>query len=177
MSSIKRTQFAQAAFDFAGYFTATFSSLQVAGSAVRRPVLVAPQEMSTAGGRKAKQHIVLQADGGAVNAVTVGWIDLSVGQTCLRTYGCLQQMHAQRFGARPFDLDPQSYQAFFDRACQFFSSQGMRVQIETQSELAATAPKAASGSKNLILVIVVVLALFAIVAIAGLGWVYIHYFR
>ena len=176
--AIKRTQIAQAAFDFAGYFTATFGAYQVAGAPPRRPALVAPQDMSTAGGKKAKQHIVLKPDVGGAAVLTVGWIDLAHGETCLRTYGCLREMHVQRFGSQPFDLDAQAYQAFFDQAHQFFTRQGMRLQIEAQSAMAARpTPSPSSSSKTVILAVAAVLALFAILALGALGWAYIHYFR
>lgn len=177
MSTIKRTQIAQAAFDFAGYFTATFSSFRVGGASVRRPALVAPQDMSTSGGKKAKQHIVLQPETPGAPVLTVGWIDLSNGQMCLRTYGCLQEMHAQRFGKQPFDLDPQTYQAFFDQANQFFARQGMRVQIEAQSAITAPPASKSSGTKTILLAVVGVAAVLAILGFGVLGWVYIHYFR
>ncbi len=174
--AVKRTQIAQAAFDFAGYFAATFGAYRVGGTVPRRPALVAPQDMSTSGGKKAKQHIVLKPEAAGASVLTVGWIDLAHGESCLRTYGCLREMHVQRFGNQPFDLDPQAYQGFYDMAHQFFTRQGMRLQIEAQSALPAPAASSTSN-RNLVLTVVAVLALFGIVAIGVLGWAYIHYFR
>jgi len=179
MSTIKRTQIAQAAFDFAGFFQATFGGIPVGTAVPRRPTLVAPQEMSTAGGKKAKQHIVLQPQNPAASALTIGWLDLSNGAANLRTYGRLHQLHAQRFGRQPFDLEPESYQAFFNGAHQFFSKQGIRVEVEEPEGGAAGAVevKAQAGGNNTLYIILGVVAVLGILGLGAAGWMYINYLR
>lgn len=175
MADFKRTQVAQAAFDFAGYFTATFGAFQIGGSVIRSPVLVAPQDMSTGGGKKALQHIILQGPVTGVPTVTVGWIDLAQSTMMMRTYGCLVQLHQARFGNRPFDLDPITYQSFFDRANEWFASQGMRMQVEDRSALPAPAPAPAGSSKALLIGAVVALAIFGLVASVAFVLLYLRH--
>jgi len=60
MSAIRRTHFAQTAFDYARVFEEHFGGTQLGGACVRRPHLGAPEGMSTDGGRLARQHITLR---------------------------------------------------------------------------------------------------------------------
>lgn len=180
MSNIKRTQFAQAAFDYSTYFAATFASTQVGGACVRRPHLVAPDGMSTVGGKLVRQHITLRPETEGFATLTIGAVDVSKGAATIRTYGYLLRAHQARFGSRPFDLDSVSYQSFLDLAQQFFARQGMRVDIETEQSLPQQLPQAGapkSSNKSIILAIVAVLFLGLLAAVAVAGFIYIRYFH
>lgn len=128
----KRTQVAQSAFDFSRYFSGIFDGVRVAGAAPRRPVLVAPEGMSTAGGKRARQSIVLQPDDPMNAAVTVGWVDVGERQAMLRTHTALETLHRERFRGRPFDVDRASYATFFEQAKSFLMSCGFDVKVEAE---------------------------------------------
>jgi hypothetical protein len=136
----KRTQVAQSAFDFARYFSSVFDSVRVLGSTQRRPRLVTPEGMSTAGGKRARQSIVLQPDDPAGTALTVGWVDIGERRALLRTHGCLEALHFERFKNRPFDMDRASYAGFFDQVKSFFDSCGLAVTVEGEPGTASVPP-------------------------------------
>ncbi|HNS97285.1 MAG TPA: hypothetical protein PLJ27_12705 [Polyangiaceae bacterium] len=171
MSNIKRTQFAQAAFDYATYFTATFGRTQIGGGCIRRPHLVAPDGMSTAGGKLIRQHIVLRPDVPAFSTLTVGAVDVAKGAATLRTFGYLRHAHQARFGSRPFDLDGVGYQTFFSQAQEFFARQGMRVDVETEANVpksdVPTAPPDRAKTTILVVITLVVLVILSAVAVGG----------
>ena len=130
----KRTQVAQSAFDFSRYFSGIFNGVRVAGGAPRRPTLVAPEGMSTAGGKRARQSLVLQPDDATSMAVTVGWVDVGERRGMIRTHVALLALHRERFGGRPFDVDPTSYEVFFEQARSFLQSCGFNVKVENDAE-------------------------------------------
>lgn len=126
----KRTQVAQSAFDFSRYFSGIFDGVRVAGATPRRPVLVAPEGMSTSGGKRARQSIVLQPDDTMNAAVTVGWVDVGERQSMLRSHVALETIHRERFRGRAFDVDRASYATFFEQAKSFLQSCGFEVKVE-----------------------------------------------
>lgn len=128
----KRTQVAQSAFDFSRYFSGIFDAVRVAGAAPRRPVLVAPEGMSTSGGKRARQSIVLQPDDAMHAAITVGWVDVGERQAMMRSHGALDSIHRERFRGRAFDLEPTSYATFFEQAKSFLMSCGFEVKVEAE---------------------------------------------
>lgn len=178
MSNIKRTQFAQAAFDYSTYFAATFANTRIGGGCVRRPHLVAPEGMSTSGGKLVRQHITLRPEVDGFAVLTIGAVDVSKGVATLRTYAYLQRAHQARFGSRPFDLDGAGYQNFFSQAQEFFARQGMRVDFESEAAVPPPAPTAQkpSNTKTIILALVAVFALGMLALIAIGGFVYIRYY-
>ena len=180
MANIKRTQFAQAAFDYSTYFASTFANTQVGGSCIRKPHLVAPEGMSTAGGKMVRQHITLRPEAPGFPTLTVGAVDVSKGAATLRTFGYLRKAHIARFGNRPFDLEGSSYQAFFNLAQDFFARQGMRVDVEDETRLPQAAmptPTAKpNNTKTIILAVVAILVLGLLTILAVGGFVYIRYY-
>jgi hypothetical protein len=130
MADLKRTAFAQAATDMASYFQMRFIRARVAGACEYAPVLTAPEGMSTGGGKQARQHITLKPVVQGYRAVTIGWLDLATRSAMLRTWVCLEGMHRQRFPNQPFDVNPQSYQTFFDQAAGLFREQAFHCHIE-----------------------------------------------
>lgn len=134
----KRTQVAQSAFDFSRYFAGIFDSVRIGGAVARKPVLVAPEGMSTAGGKRARQPLVLQPDDPMAATVTVGWIDIGERRGMVRTHAALATLHAERFRDRPFDVDPASYAAFFEQARTFLQSCGFTVKVEDEGAPASS---------------------------------------
>lgn len=126
----KRTEVAQNAFNFAQYFTSSFEQLRVAGVVPRRPEVVAPEGMSTGGGKAARQSIRLSPEGPGASVLTIGWVELPTLQASLRTYRCLASLHAARFRGRPFDLDRASYDAFLRQAQELLGAVGLHVAFE-----------------------------------------------
>ena len=127
----KRTQVAQSAFDFAHYFTSSFQNVVVTGTVPRRAELAAPEGMSTDGGQKARQALVLIPTApGAGASIAIGWVEIAQKRAELRTFRVLLAMHNARFRGRPFDLDAGSYQAFFEQARQLLSACGVQVNVE-----------------------------------------------
>ena len=174
---IKRTQFAQAAFDYSSYFATVMGRIKVQGSCPRVPHMVVPEGMSTAGGKQVRQHIVLQPEAPGFPSVTVGAVDVAKGEASLRTLEYLMRAHQLRFKDRPFDIDPNSYQQFFQQARAFFTQQGMRLEIETPDKLPQLAnTPSKSGGNKVVLIVVTVLALLLLAAVFVAGYVYIHYF-
>lgn len=137
----KRTQVAQSAFDFSRYFSSVFDSVRVQGAALRRPRLVTPEGMSTAGGKRARQSIVLAPDDPAHASLTVGWVDIGERRAVLRTHGCLEGLHYERFKNRGFDVDRASYSGFFDQVKSFFDSCGLAVTVEGDASVASVPPR------------------------------------
>lgn len=140
MKEAKRTQVAQTAFDFATFFQAMMANVVVGGPVARRPVLVAPEGMSTAGGKQSRQSLCLSPDMPGFATITVGWVDVVSLQAQLRTYACLEQMHRQRFKNRPFDVEPSTYQAFFAKAQQLLAGRGIQCTIENSPPAVASEP-------------------------------------
>ena len=137
----KRTQVAQSAFDFSRYFSSVFESVRVQGGALRRPRLVTSEGMSTAGGKRARQSIVLAPDDPGAASLAVGWVDIGERRAVLRTHGCLEALHYERFKNRAFDVDRESYAGFFDQVKSFFDSCGLAVTVEGDAGAVSVAPR------------------------------------
>jgi len=135
----KRTEVAQNAFNFAQYFTSSFEHVRLGGAVPRTPGVVAPEGMSTGGGKAARQSICLIADMPGVPVITVGWVDLVNLSSMLRTYRCLSGMHAARYRGRPLDLDRAQYERFFSQAKELLSAMGLQTIVEDDVGLVAPA--------------------------------------
>lgn len=162
---VKRTAFAQQAVDFSDYFDMLFEKIVVEGDAPRKPTLVAPDGMSTGGGKQGRQHLVLKADDDVVPAVPVGWVDRGQGMVSLRTYECLVDQYRQR--KKPFDLDQESYETFFNKAKDFFTREKMPVKVESAVRPSVAAPAApvvqeASSNRGMLALVFVLLFLLAV---------------
>lgn len=136
----RRTQVAQSAHDFAAYFAKSFGAVRVLGAVNRRPDLMAPEGMSTGGGKHARQPIVLRPEQQGGSSLTIGWVDIPQRRAALRTHRCLLQMHQARYGQYPFDLDVGSYNAFFDQAKGLLAACGLYVTEEDQPPPGSIAP-------------------------------------
>jgi len=126
----KRTQVAQSLVDFGKYFDTIFERTRVGGAVPLRPMLVVPDDMSTDGGKRARQSVTLQPEVPGVPALTVGWIDIPGRQAMMRTWNALAAMHRQRFPGRPFDLDRATYEGFFRQFIDLVKTCGLTSQFE-----------------------------------------------
>ncbi|MBI4700174.1 MAG: hypothetical protein HY744_03230 [Deltaproteobacteria bacterium] len=126
----ERTQYSQKGKDFALRFASRFATITVDG---HLPVLAAPQTESTGGGKQALQHLTLEPEQeGQGPVLTFGAVNYRDDTCRLRTFGCVRQRHEARFGARPFPLHEDRYQALFDLVAQFFRQEGMHIVVETE---------------------------------------------
>ncbi|MFO0555893.1 MAG: hypothetical protein U0271_46375 [Polyangiaceae bacterium] len=147
----RRTQVAQSAYDFSRYFSQTFNGVKVLGNVPRRPELIAPEGMSTAGGKQARQPICLQPEAQTptgAQVITVGWVEIPTRRAVMRTYRCLLGMHNARFRGRPFDLDARSYDAFFDQAKSLFAQCGLAVTEEDEPAPSSVPPSALGPARE-----------------------------
>jgi hypothetical protein len=127
----RRTRFAQAAVDFAGYFETMYEDLRVVGACPRKPVLRLPEGESTGGGTQSVQHILLEPEVKGHRVITVGWVNKANQTALVRTHGCLAQMHKQAFGEGKLGLDPASYQRFLDQLRNLCEAQNIDLRIQT----------------------------------------------
>jgi hypothetical protein len=130
----KRTQVAQSLVDFGKYFDTIFARTRVGGAIPLRPVLVVPEDMSTDGGKRARQSVTLQPEVPGPAALTVGWIDIPGRQAMMRTYNAVASMQRQRFPGRPFDVDRGSYELFQKQFTDLVKTCGLAAQIEDAQE-------------------------------------------
>lgn len=166
----KRTQVAQSAFDFSRYFDSAMGRVEVLGAPPRRPILQPPDGMSTAGGKKARQAIALASADGSASAMTVGWVDIAERKAMLRTFGCVQGLHQQRFKGRPIGIDQASFTAFFDYARSFLASCGMQLAIENEAPppaISSRPPPAAPETSIGWTILAVAFAAFAVGFLVG----------
>ncbi len=169
---VQRTMMAQQAFDFSTLFALNFARKSVAGTCARRPHLIAPPE-TTGGGKQTVQHIVLEADPrGAGATVTVGWVDVTKKRASLRTLGCIEGMARAR--RRANELDPATYQTFFNEAQQFLTAHGFAVQYEAEPPPASVPPPANGSSGTRIaawlMISLIAFVLLGVVAVALYFW-------
>lgn len=172
----KRTMFAQQAVDFSDYFDMMFTNVVVNGDVPRTVKLAAPEGISTGGGKQSLQHILLKPQAPGASTLTVGWLDRAQGTAQLRTYDYIVEQHRQR--GRPLQLDPTSYQAFFDKAQNFLNKEKLPVKIASSPAPGGpAAPSPASNKKgpSPLILIIVILALLLLLAIVGTGGLLLYF--
>jgi hypothetical protein len=165
---VKRTAFAQQAVDFSDYFGMLFEKSPVIGDVPRHATLVAPEGISTGGGKQGRQAVVLKPADESHSTIAVGWVDRNQGMAALRTYEFLADQHRQRFGKKPFELDKDSYDVFFKKAQDFFTREKLPVKVESTVRIASQPPAASaaktSGTSRSQFVLVLVLVFLLAVA-------------
>jgi hypothetical protein len=102
-----RTVHAQQAFELSDLFAYKFGPRAFSG---RRLRLMEPDGPSTAGGKLARQSMVLVADDPEGTNVVVGWVDGSARQSEVRTFAAVAQQFSARHG-RPLDMKREDYEA------------------------------------------------------------------
>jgi hypothetical protein len=170
----KRTMFAQQAVDFKDYFEMMFTNIVVSGDVPRKVALAAPEGISTGGGKQSLQHILLKPEMEGASTLTAGWIDRAQGTAQLRTYEYLVEQHRQR--GRALQLDPATYQVFFEKAQKFLDQEKLPVKIASSASPAGGPSAAVSTKKGLsplvLLIIVLVLLLLLALVVVGGGVLY-----
>lgn len=157
-----RTRTSQAGVDLSAQFASAFSTVRVHGDADRVGVLREPEELSTGGGARARQALMLWDPVGGTAPVTVGWVNLREHVAHLRTHTCLAELHLTRFGNDvPLPVERESYEHFVALASDFFRQYGMRLEME------ALPPKVVEKPKDRTTWLLIVLAL-AIAALLGM---------
>ena len=159
MDGMKRTRIAQEGVDLATVFTAKFAATDLGGY---RPAIREPTE-STAGGKQALQHLVLEPARAGEPVITVGSVNVATKSAKLRTYECLRQLHQLRFGTARFRLRLQPYQDFMERARKLFELQGLLLELVStppaeQLARPATARPATTSTRWQWLLLLLVLA-------------------
>ena len=101
--NIKATKFAQRGIDIVALFAAAFESRSVNGYV---PVLREPPAGTTAGGKQAVQHMILEPTSDGEPTITIGHVNVVTRTAKLRSYDCVTLMHASRYpsikrGIRP----------------------------------------------------------------------------
>lgn len=94
----QRTVFAQEAFKFNDIFGMKFSVL-IYGADVKRRLRISEPEMSTDGGRKARQPITFVPDEEGGRAIVLGWVDVPRKIAELRSYNVASTQFEARYGA------------------------------------------------------------------------------
>lgn len=89
------TLHAQQGFEFAEVFAYKFKG-RALGTPPRQLALREPDGPSTAGGKRARQSMVLEADGG--DALVCGWVDLSERTAEIRSFAYLNEQNRARRG-------------------------------------------------------------------------------
>ncbi len=136
----KRTQVAQSAYNFAQYFTGSFEGARFGRSVARRPEIAVPEGMSTAGGKQARQSIVLSAERPGIPALTVGWVEISSRRAQLRSHRALAAVHRARFKDRLLDIDEESYNSFLGQVHELLVACGVGVTIDDDTSAVSTRP-------------------------------------
>ncbi len=140
----KRTQVAQSLVDFGKYFETIFARTRVGGAVPLRPVLVVPEDMSTDGGKRARQSVTLQPEVPGPAGLTVGWIDIPGRQAMMRTYNAVAHLQRQRFPGRPFDLDRAGYELFLKQFIDLVRTCGLQAEFEEAPEAPSSPNQAAT---------------------------------
>jgi hypothetical protein len=168
MTTAKPTLFAARGLEFVAAFQVKFMMLDVSG---HRPLLKDPPGHSTAGGKLATQHIVLEPKVPGGTTWTVGSINVATQSAKVRSFDCVRELHRMRFRDRPFLIDRQQYQSFFDAAVAFMRERGMAVEIESSlpelnepAGLASVEPEGGARSGAMVVTVGLEVVVAAVVA-------------
>ncbi|MCA9553757.1 MAG: hypothetical protein KC933_27195 [Myxococcales bacterium] len=104
-----RTVHAQQAMELSDLFSYKFAALRFGRTPVRRLKLQEPDGPSTAGGRHARQSLVLVSDDDPHQSLVVGWVDTTMHRSEVKSLKSLDQVHQARFG-RALDLEPPEWE-------------------------------------------------------------------
>lgn len=118
-----RTLHAQMAFELTDVFGFKFGPLQFGNKRPRKLELSKPDGPSTAGGRVARQNLVLvPAEGSPASPIVVGWVDVTNRRAELRSFRMLGKQFEARHG-RGIDLEADAYDKLDQELSGFFSLQ------------------------------------------------------
>jgi hypothetical protein len=123
----KRTLHAQEAFKFSDVFGFKFQNVTF-GAPPRRLKLMEP-EMSTDGGRKARQSIVLAADADGARALVAGWLDVPRKVSELKSYNLQGAQYEARYGGERIDIQREEYERALAELQSFFRIQQIQTTV------------------------------------------------
>lgn len=119
-----RTLHAQMAFDLSDVFAFKFDPVRFGTRRPRRLELSKPDGPSTAGGRVARQNMVLVPvdESSATSPIVVGWVDAANKRAELRSFRMLGKQFEARHG-RGIDLEADAYDQLDTELSSFFNLQ------------------------------------------------------
>ncbi|RMG19560.1 MAG: hypothetical protein D6729_04925 [Deltaproteobacteria bacterium] len=139
MAEAPRTMLATEGLRIGGLLMAKLASVRL-GTQPVRVVRVTDPEVSTEGGKRARQNISLHPEGGEAATLVVGWMDASTRVAELRTFEVVQAHFQARFGM-PSDIDPEAYDRFIEAARVLLEGEGFTVKRVRAAPKATTARK------------------------------------
>ncbi len=110
-----------------GLFMAKMASFRL-GSQPVRVVRVSDPEVSTEGGKRARQNIALQPESGEAATLVVGWMDVTNRTAELRDFEAVAAQFHARFGM-PLDIEAEAYGAFLGAARDLLVGEGFEVSV------------------------------------------------
>lgn len=126
MTGPQRTVLAQEAFQFNDVFAIKFGN-QTYGSPTKRRLKVSQPEMSTDGGRKARQPITLAPWEEGGRSITVGWVDVPRKLAEVRSFNVAKEQFEARYRDTAIDIAREEWERAVSELISFLRIQ----QIET----------------------------------------------
>ena len=135
-----RTVHAQQAMELTDLFSYKFGALRYGQKAPRRLELKEPDGPSTAGGKQARQALVLVDDGDPPQTMVFGWVDTTQRRCEVRSLPALGRQHQQRF-SRPIDFEVAEHQRLVEDLRGFLKIQKIEtVEVEPPPPPAPSSP-------------------------------------
>ncbi len=122
-----RTVHAQQAFALTEVFQYKFSHVVFGQKRPRRLKVLEP-DVSTAGGKRARQSMVLVPDEGDGGTLVIGWLDTPARTAELRSFNVVRQQYQARFNTE-IDLERDAYDALLDDLRSFLKIQKIDLRI------------------------------------------------
>lgn len=129
-----RTEFAQEAFQLGEILELKFSMVRLGRQTPRKLMIGELSGPSTAGGKLARQSLILAPETHTVDnpsgeAITFGWLDSAKREAHLKAFGVIQAQYKRRF-SRNIDILQTGYEDFIDDIEKFFLMQAISVETD-----------------------------------------------
>jgi hypothetical protein len=167
----KRTVHAQQAFQFSDIFGFKFQNLTFGTPNVRRLKLSEP-EMSTDGGRKARQPIILAPDVEG-RSLVVGWVDVPRRVAELKSFNTQIQQWEARYGQERIDIARDEYERALTELHGFFRIQQIQTTVVEAPARPKEREKPAAAPTEKASPVGVMIAMLAIGVLIGFGLGYL----
>ncbi|MCC7385170.1 MAG: hypothetical protein IT384_25205 [Deltaproteobacteria bacterium] len=157
MPEPSRTYHANQAMMLSDLIGIKFAEARFGTSTPRVIKVVEPDGPSTDGGIKARQSIIMVADGQdtTAGAIVCGWLDVARRTAELRSYVQISQQYQQRYGT-PADLSKGEYERAIQELHEFLKAQGIDTRVAVGARRSVTplpaAPPAPPPELQLIVV-------------------------
>jgi hypothetical protein len=143
-----RTHHASQAVALSELVALKFAKLSLGGKTPRTLKVSSTDGLSTAGGRKARQSLVLTTiDGKKGPAIVCGFMDTARGVAELRSFVVLDKQNRDRFG-EPLDFMRVDYDKFVHDMVSFLTSQGLDARISNEKIERSQGPEAQAAPKS-----------------------------